>query len=68
MHAPQGSWVFFFNHADKPAWAEFAQVLEKPASNIREIVTGEKISPAGTSLKLKAEVPAQSVRIYRIDF
>jgi len=68
MYAPQGRWVFFFNHADKPASVEFARVLEKPASNIREIVTGDKISPAGTNLNLKAEVPAQSVRIYRIDF
>lgn len=68
MYAPQGRWVFFFNHADKPASVEFARVLEKPASNIREIMTGEKISMSGTNLDLKADVPAQSVRIYRVDF
>jgi hypothetical protein len=43
MYAPQGGWVFFFNHADKPASVEFSRVLEKSASNIREIATGEKI-------------------------
>jgi beta-galactosidase len=68
MYAPKGRWVFFFNHRDKPAAVEFGRVLEKPASSIREMVTGEKISPAGTDLNLKAEVPAQGVRIYRIDF
>jgi beta-galactosidase len=68
MYAPKGRWVFFFNHADKPASVEFARVLERPGSGIREIVTGEKISSAGRRLNLKAEVPAQSVRIYRIDF
>jgi hypothetical protein len=68
MYAPKGRWAFFFNHRDKPAAVEFARVLERPASSIREIVAGEKISPAGTNLNLKAEVPAQSVRIYRVDF
>jgi hypothetical protein len=68
MCAPKGRWVFFFNHRDKAAAVEFARVLEKPASSIREISTGEKISPAGIDLNLKAEVPAQSVRIYRVDF
>jgi beta-galactosidase len=69
MYAPQkGRWVFFLNHADKPASVRFVRSLERPASGIREIVTGQKISPAGTNLDLKAEVPAESVRIYRIDF
>jgi hypothetical protein len=69
MYAPQkGRWVFFLNHADKPASVQFVRSLERPASGIREIVTGQKISPTGTNLDLKSEVPAGSVRIYRIDF
>jgi beta-galactosidase len=69
MYAPQkGRWVFFLNHADKPASVQFVRSLERPASGIREIVTGQKISPTGTNLDLKSEVPAESVRIYRIDF
>jgi beta-galactosidase len=68
MYAPKGRWVFLFNHADQPASVQFTRVVEKPASSVREIMTGAKISPAGTDLDLKAEVPAQSVRIYRIDF
>jgi beta-galactosidase len=68
MYAPNGRWVFLFNHAEKPALVEFARVLEKPASHIREIMTGQEIAHTGMQLNLKANVPAQSVRVYRIDF
>jgi beta-galactosidase len=68
MYAPKGRWVFFFNHADQPASVKFKRVMEKPVSSVREIMTGERVSPAETNLSLKVEVPAQSVRIYRIDF
>ena len=68
MSAPKGRWVFLFNHADKPASVEFARTLERPASRIREIMTGQDVTATGTRLGLKAQVPAQSVRIYRIDF
>jgi len=68
MYAPEGRWVFFFNHADKPAAVEFARALERPASSIREITTGQQVDHAGTNLNLKADVPPESVRIYRIDF
>jgi beta-galactosidase len=68
MYSAKGRWVFFFNHADRPASVEFRRALEKPASSIREVMTGPKIVPAGSELHLKAEVPAGSVRIYRIDF
>ena len=68
MYAPKGRLVFFFNHADNPVLVEFNRKLEKPASSIREVMTGEKIPPAGINLNLKADVPAQSVLIYRIEF
>lgn len=68
MNAPNGRWVFFFNHADKPASVEFTRALEKPTSRIREIMTGQELAHTGTDLNLKAVVPAESVRIYRIDF
>ena len=68
MNAPNGRWIFFFNHAEKPALLEFARALEKPAARIREIMTGQQVAHTGTDLNLKAVVPAESVRIYRIDF
>jgi len=68
MEGPKGRFVFFFNHAEKPAAVEFSRLLEKPSTGIHELMTGEKVSATGTSLMIKAEVPAQSVRIYRINF
>jgi len=68
MQAPRGRLIFFFNHSERTASVKFRRDLEKPASGIREIMTDEKITTAGTSLLLRTEVPAQSVRLYRIDF
>jgi beta-galactosidase len=68
MQAPKGRWVFLFNHSDKPASVGFSRELEKPPSSIREITTDHKITAMGTRLSVKTEIPAQSVRIYRIDF
>jgi len=68
MYAPTGRWVFFFNHADRPASVEFRRAVEKPASSIREIMTGQDVALEGTEVNLKTEVPAESVRVYRIKF
>ena len=68
MSAPNGHWVFFFNHANRSGSVEFRRLLAKPASEIREIMTGQKVPVNGKNLDLKAEVPTESVRIYRIDF
>lgn len=68
MYAPKGRLVFFFNHAEEPVSVEFGRTLERPASKIWEIMTSQVVTPTGTELNLKASIPAQSVRIYRIDF
>jgi beta-galactosidase len=68
MRASTGRLVFFFNHGDVPAAVEFRRKLEKPATKILEITTGNAIPPSGSVLELKAEVPAQSVRVYRMNF
>jgi len=68
MYAPNGRLVFFFNHSQKMATVEFARPLEKPAASIREITTAQNLPATGTSLSLKVEVPAESVRVYRIEF
>jgi beta-galactosidase len=68
MSAPNGRFVFFFNHGENPAAVEFSRALEKPASAIHEILTSQPLQATGANLHLKAEVPAQSVRIYRIDY
>lgn len=67
MGAPNGRLVFFFNHGDRTAHVEFSRELERPAKAIREITTGTKVTTDGAKLRLEADVPAKSVRIYRID-
>ena len=68
MYAPDGRFVFFFNHRDGSASVEFSRTLEKHALSIREIMTGQQIPATGNTLHLNAELPPHSVRIYRIDY
>jgi hypothetical protein len=42
--------------------------VERPAASVREIVTGETRKAEGKRFAVKTEVPAQTVRIYRIDY
>jgi len=68
MKATNGRFVFLFNHGQSTANVQFTRALEKPVSRIREIVSGQEQPPTGTSLSIHSEVPAQAVRIYRIDY
>ena len=68
MQASNGWLVFFFNHGETPANVEFTRTLEKPAVHIREIFTGRAEQPNGSRLDIRTQVPALSVRIYRIDY
>lgn len=68
MQADNGGFVFFFNHAAKPAKVEFTRALPKPASRIRELTSGAVEQATTSTLNLETEVPAESVRIYRIDY
>ena len=68
MESRVGKFVFFFNHGDKDAEVEFAEELERSAANVREIVTGDNTKSEGKRFAAKAKVPAQAVRIYRIDY
>jgi beta-galactosidase len=68
MYGPNGRFVFLFNHGDRPASVEFTRDLEKPAASIREVATSTKIAESGNALRLKVSIPAETVRIYRIDF
>jgi beta-galactosidase GanA len=67
MDSTTGRLFFFFNHADKAADVEFSENLARPASAVHEIVTGTNEKPNGTRFTVNTQVPAQAVRIYRID-
>ncbi len=68
MEAEKGSFVFLFNHGEKMAEVEFAGELARPAVSVREIMTGEASKAEGKRFAVKTEVPAQSVRVYRINY
>jgi beta-galactosidase len=68
MHAPKGRLVFLFNHGEEAAQVEFTRTLEKPASAIHEIVTGQAQQPALSTFTVRTELLPQSVKIYRIDY
>jgi alpha galactosidase C-like protein len=68
MTGEKGRFVFLFNHADKAAQVDFAEGLEKPATSVREIVSGETQNVEGIRFRVTVEVPAHAVRIYRIDY
>jgi hypothetical protein len=68
MEGEHGKFVFFFNHGKKAAEVVFEEDLEKPAVGAREIVQDKKIDMNGKGFAVKTVVPAQSVRIWRIDY
>src|SRR6185437_5458056 len=68
MTAPKGRLVFLFNHGEKSAQVRFSRVLERPAVAVRELMTNHTVQAQGTQLRLDVEVPAESVRVYRIDY
>jgi beta-galactosidase len=68
MDGEKGRFVFLFNHGEKSADVEFAEELERPATSVREVVTGETRKAMGKQFVVKTEVPGQGVRIYRIDY
>ncbi|MFB3815993.1 MAG: hypothetical protein ACE14L_17965, partial [Terriglobales bacterium] len=68
MTAATGTLAFLFNHGDKSARVEYSATLARPARKIAELSSGSTIVPQGTELSLKVEVPAEAVRVYRIDY
>jgi len=68
MEGEKGRFVFLFNHGDKAAHVEFAEELPRPAVYVGEIITGEAQKSEGARFSVSADVPGESVRIYRIDY
>lgn len=66
--SPAGKLVFFFNHGLKDAEVDFSEEFERPAAKVREIATGEIKQVQGKRFVLKMKMPAETVRIYRIDY
>ncbi len=68
MDAPNGRLLFLFNHAEKPAAVELDEQQSKHPSKIRELISGQNLKVSGQGFGLTTEIPAESVRVYRIDY
>ena len=60
--------VFLMNWGTRDANVELGLPLDRPARQVREITGGERISASGTTLRIRTAVPAQGVKVYRIDY
>jgi beta-galactosidase len=68
MTAPAGELIFAFNHGPRAARLEYSLPLTRTPRVIREIVTGAFVAPEGAAFRLTTDIPAESVRVYRIEF
>jgi beta-galactosidase GanA len=68
MVGDNGTFVFLFNHGDKLANVTFADVLDRPAKTVTEIVQTKKGTTSGKNFAVNTSIPAQTVRIWRIDY
>ncbi len=66
--ADTGRMVFLMNWETSDANVELSLPLDQPARLVREITGGERVPVAGTTLRIRTEVPAQGVKVYRIDY
>ena len=66
--ADSGRMLFAINWEARPAAFTVALPLEKPARQVREITTGAVVPGAGNRIEIRADVPAQGVRVYRVDY
>ncbi|HOQ61473.1 MAG TPA: beta-galactosidase [Vicinamibacterales bacterium] len=72
MAAPDGELVFLFNHGPQAARVALELPLARAAALVREITAGEpapgRLAGPSDALRLKGEIPAQSARVYRVDY
>jgi len=73
MTAPGGELLFLFNHAQQPAHVEVTLPSTRRPRSIREIITDSAVPAAprdgrATAFGLNADLPGESVRVYRIEW
>ncbi len=68
LSAPRGEWVLLFNHGATPARADYVLDLAREASRMSELTVGGSQAVSGRRLEIGVDLPAESVRVYRVDF
>jgi beta-galactosidase len=67
MSSPRAELVLLLNHGAQPAQVSLDLPLTGPAARARELTTGEDVPTRGVAFTLAVTVPAETVRVYRID-
>ncbi len=66
--ADTGRMVFLINWDTRPAGVELTLPLSRIPRQIREITTDQPLAGVSNPVRIAAEVPAQGIRVYRIDY
>lgn len=66
--ADSGRLVFLINWETQPADVQLTIPLDKPAHQVREIITDQPLATAGAPLQIQVTVPSEDVRVFRIDY
>ena len=68
MVAPGGELALLSNHAASPARVEYEWSTLHPAGRVVELTSGTPMDAAGDTVRLTIEIPAESVRVFRVDY
>jgi beta-galactosidase len=67
MSSARGDLVVLLNHGAQAASVTLDLTTTSAIAKARELTTGENLPVSGTTLTLTASVPAESVRVFRLD-
>jgi beta-galactosidase len=68
MAGAGGELLLLFNHGAADAAVTWRAGLTRAPRAVREITTSTPVTASGTALTLEVTVPAQGVRVYRVDY
>lgn len=67
MIGPRCEWVFLFNHGAEAARVDYVVAPSRPVVSAREILGGDTLAPDGGRLHVTGTIPAETVRVYRVE-
>jgi beta-galactosidase len=66
--ADSGRMVFLINWETRAASVELSLPLDRVPRLVREVTNGQQVAASGNRIQIRTQVPAQGVKVYRIDY
>src|SRR5262249_30259263 len=66
--ADSGRMVFLINWEMHAASVELSLPLDRAPRLVREVTNGQQVAASGNRIQISTQVPAQGVKVYRIDY